>query len=196
MTKFKPSCFFKVVLGMLMISALILAGCNAKPDTTDVNSSKSVEQDISNTNEALPFKGYVAPDFILEELSGNQIRLSDLYGKTVVVNFWSLDCPDCLNEMPEFDEFNKSKASDVELLMVNMDSDKSKVEEYIQNGGYGFRVLWDKKSEAAKSYLIRSTPTTIVIGKDGIVATRFEGALNREILDTLVKFEDPCLVPS
>jgi len=190
MTKFKALSFFKGAFVLLMIFAVILSGCSAKPDPADETSPESTQQDASGTEEVKPFEGYLAPDFELEDLSGQQVRLSALCGKTLVVNFWSLNCPDCLREMPEFDEFYASKASDVELLMVNMDPDESKVKEYIQNENYGFRVLMDKKAEAAKAYLIRGLPTTVVVGKDGRVKVRFEGPLTKELLDQLVIIED------
>jgi len=200
MVNFKSSSILKGALVLPMISALILSGCGTKANTAESSpeaaQAEATQQDASGSEDVLPFKGFVAPNFSLEDLSGNQIRLWDLSGKTVVVNFWSLDCPDCLNEMPEFDDFNKSKSSDVELLMVNIDTYESKVKEYIQREGYAFRVLMDKKGEAAKAYLIRSTPTTLVIGKDGIVTARFEGALNGEILESLVGLDDSCPVPS
>ncbi|MCG0275138.1 MAG: redoxin domain-containing protein [Thermosediminibacteraceae bacterium] len=144
---------------------------------------------VENTNpkpETKPYEGYPAPDFELKDLSGKRVRLSDFRGKTVVLNFWSLNCSYCLAEMPDFEEFYRSKPDSVEVLMVNLDRNAVKVETYIKNKGYTFPVLMDESSETIRSYLIRGVPITLVVGEDGIIRARVEGQVNKEILDSLV----------
>ena len=89
-------------------------------------------------------------------------------------------------EMPDFDEFNRSKPEDVEVLMVNLDKDTSRLSVYIENSGFSFTVLKDERTETARTYLIRGIPSTFIIDKDGIVAVRIEGALTKEQLDSLI----------
>lgn len=137
--------------------------------------------------EEKPFEGYRAPDFELEDLSGNKVKLSSLCGKTVVVNFWSLDCPYCLAEMPEFQAFYSSKPEEVEVLMVNLDRDQRKLTTYIKNKGYTFTVLKDEKARTLRDYLIRGVPTTIIVGNDGIVRARVEGPVTKKDLESLIE---------
>jgi thiol-disulfide isomerase/thioredoxin len=201
-----------ILIALVLILSVILSGCgvlsrngtnrdntpgSGSPSTTDSSKSSndvkyssgssSDKAAVKNTPEVKPFEGYKAPDFELEDLSGNKVKLSGLCGKTVVINFWSLDCPYCLAEMPEFDSFNSSKPTDVEVLMVNLDRDQKKLSTYIKNKGYKFTVLKDEKAKTLRFYLIRGVPTTIVVGKDGIVAARVEGPVTKQILGELVK---------
>lgn len=167
---FAPALF----IVLLVIFSMTLAGCGTAVKT-------------ENTQEVKPYEGYKAPDIELEDLSGNRVKLSSLCGKTVVINFWSLDCPYCLAEMPEFDSFYQSKPETVEVLMVNLDQDQNKLTAYIENKGYKFTVLKDKEAETLRSYLIRGVPTTIVVDKSGIVAARVEGPLTEKLLNELIK---------
>lgn len=209
-----------ILIALVLILTIISSGCGvfgskdikgdnpASGSPSNADSSKSSgegnlpsenssDEAVSETTpEIKPFKGYKAPDFELEDLSGNKVKLSGLCGKTVVINFWSLDCPYCLAEMPEFDSFNSSKPTDVEVLMVNLDRDQKKLSTYIKNKGYKFTVLKDEKAKTLRSYLIRGVPTTIVVGKDGIVTARVEGPITKQILGDLVKTSPSNKAPS
>ena len=168
-------------MAVVLISAFSLSGCNtADPQVEGVKEEAETEIKVA------PIQGYIAPDFELEDLTGQKIRLSSLRGKVIVLNFWSMGCRYCLMEMPDFDEFNRSKPEDVEVLMVNLDKDTSRLSVYIENSGFSFTVLKDEMAETARTYLIRGIPSTFIIDKDGIVAVRIEGALTKEQLDSLI----------
>lgn len=169
--------FFAV---MLISVSVFLSGCG-KTQTAE--------------NKVAPQQGYLAPDFELEDLTGEQIALSSLRGKTVVINFWSMGCSYCLQEMPDFEAFNRSKPEDVIVLMINLDKDRSRLAAYINNQGYSFNVLKDEVGDTARSYLIRGIPTTLVIGKDGVVMHRVEGLINLDDLNRIVNNEPPNKVP-
>ena len=169
--------FFAVVL---ISVSVFLSGCG-KTQTAE--------------NKVAPQQGYLAPDFELEDLTGEQIALSSLRGKTVVINFWSMGCSYCLQEMPDFEAFNRSKPEDVIVLMINLDKDRSRLAAYINNQGYSFNVLKDEVGDTARSYLIRGIPTTLVIGKDGVVMHRVECLINLDDLNRIVNNEPPNKFP-
>ncbi len=133
-----------------------------------------------------PYEGSLAPDFELESLAGDNIKLSDLLGKTVVINFWSLGCGYCLQEMPDFQALDDSKPEDVVILMINLDRDLNRINAYIKDQGFTFCVLKDETGDVARSYLIRGIPTTFVVNNDGIVIHRIEGAVNLERLNNII----------
>lgn len=168
-----PLLLFLVVL---LIFIFLSSGCNTAK--TQVESESQIQ--------VAPQQGFLAPDFELEDLSGQKIRLSDLRGKIIVLNFWSMGCRYCLQEMPDFDEFNRSKPEDVTVLMVNLDKGPSRVPAYIKNQQFSFTVLKDERAETARTYMLRGIPTTYIIDKDGIIATRVEGPLSKNQLDSLV----------
>ena len=62
--------------------------------------------------------GSVAPDFQLEDTQGNKVRLSELRGKVVMVNFWATWCPPCKEEMPSMERLNKIMAAEDFVLYL------------------------------------------------------------------------------
>ncbi|KHE67743.1 TlpA disulfide reductase family protein [Halobacillus sp. BBL2006] len=116
--------------------------------------------------------GEKAPDFSLETLDGQTVKLSDYKGKKVFLNFWATWCPPCQEEMPEMEKFHKEYGKEVEVLAINgtaAEENIGVVKEYVEEGGYTFPVLLDKELETTNTYQAISIPTTYFIGTDGVV---------------------------
>ncbi|GGF10276.1 thiol:disulfide interchange protein tlpA [Halobacillus andaensis] len=116
--------------------------------------------------------GDQAPDFELETLDGESVKLSELKGQKVFLNFWATWCPPCKEEMPEMEKFHNEYGDEVVVLAVNAtetESNESDVDKYIEEEGYTFPVLLDKDSEVNNDYQAMSIPTTYFIGTDGQV---------------------------
>lgn len=117
---------------------------------------------------ALPRVGGVAPDFEWISPSGATRRLSQLRGKTVVVNFWATWCEPCREEMPALDR----AAADPTIAVLALDLDESavKVDEFLET--YSIRRLesvLDAGKKVATRYGVVSLPTTFFVGPDGLV---------------------------
>lgn len=127
-----------------------------------------------------------APDFTVEDLEGNSVKLSDMEGKPVVLNFWASWCSPCKAEMPEFDSVYAELGSDVTFMMVNMtDGDRETKEKgaaYVYNQGFSFPVYYDTNQEGSYAYGIRSIPTTLFIDSSGYIITGAEGQLDEKTL--------------
>lgn len=120
--------------------------------------------------EASRQKG-TAPDFVLKDLSGNKLRLSDLKGKVVFLNFFAHWCPPCRSEMPSMQAlYGKLKGKNFEMVAVAVESSpKNDAESLVRSGGYTFRVLLDSNGAVAEKYGVRGIPATFVIDKKGRV---------------------------
>lgn len=158
----------------LAIIALSLPGCN-KPRQESESPPSNLEA-IEN-NEFMPFEGYLAPDFELEDLWGGKLKSSSFCGAMLVVNFWSLDVDASLEDLSNFDSLHSDMLSDRTLLMISMDQDVQKITRFIEDSGYRFPVFIDKDSAMAKAYAVNEVPTTLVIGGDNTVLARAEGKL-------------------
>jgi len=126
-----------------------------------------------------------APDFSLNDLSGQPVSLSSLKGRTVLINFWTTTCPPCVAEMPHFQELQQDWAArdDVALLAINMGESAATVGTFIQKNNYSFPVLLDSQLNVSSKYKIRYTPTSILIGKDGQVKQKVIGPFkNKEAI--------------
>ncbi|WP_099158198.1 TlpA family protein disulfide reductase [Virgibacillus ndiopensis] len=111
--------------------------------------------------------GNTAPDFQLKTLAGETIKLSDLRGKKVMVNFWATWCPPCKEEMPEIQRFYEKYKDEIKIIAVNTESNVGKVRKFVDEYGYSFSVLLDKDMSVSDNYMVSALPTTYFIGTDG-----------------------------
>lgn len=111
-----------------------------------------------------------APDFTLKSNQGNNVRLDDLKGEVVMINFWATWCGPCLQEMPLLDElYQKYESAGFTLLGVNVEDagDKTKVDQMMQELGVSFPVLYDVDSIASELYSVDAMPSTVFVDREG-----------------------------
>lgn len=110
-----------------------------------------------------------APEFVLPDLQGQVVRLSQLKGKIVMLNVWTTWCPPCRKEMPTMETlYQRLKSSDFVMLAVSQDVDgKSTVLPYLQEGGFTFPVVLDVNGEVGKKYGVTGYPETFIIDRQG-----------------------------
>lgn len=135
--------------------------------------------------------GEPAPDFELETLNGEKLKLSELQGKKVILNFWATWCGPCREEMPEMQEFYEEHGDEVEILAVNLtDSEKQKsdVDEYIDEYGFTYPILLDKDGAISDEYKGSiAVPTTYFIGTDGVIqAPRKVGPMTYDFMEETI----------
>lgn len=125
-------------------------------------------------------------EFTVQDIDGNDVNLSDFYGKPIVLNFWASWCPPCKSEMPEFNQVYNELNGDVQFLMINQtDGDRETIEtgsEYVKSQGFTFPVYYDTKLGAAYTYNVTAIPTTFFIDKEGYIISQVKGAMSKEIL--------------
>jgi peroxiredoxin len=121
--------------------------------------------------------GNLAPDFELDDLDGNSVRLSNLRGTPVMLNFWATWCGPCRSEMADIQSVYEEWATeDLALLTVNMGGSSSRVAEFLDSQELSLPVLLDTKEKVADAYNIRYVPTTFFIDTDGVIQAVKVGA--------------------
>jgi len=109
-----------------------------------------------------------APDFTLKSSTGENVKLSELRGNVVMINFWASWCGPCRQEMPLLDEFYKkySKLGFV-LLGVNVEEDSSKAAGYLSEVPVSFPILYDNTNSVSKMYDVDAMPSTVLVDREG-----------------------------
>ena len=117
---------------------------------------------------ATPMANAVAPDFTLRGADGRNVRLDELRGQVVLVNFWATWCGPCREEMPRLDTlYQKYRKSGFVLLGVNIDDDPHTALATAAKLGVSFPVLLDTDKKVSKLYDLNTMPSTVVIDRDG-----------------------------
>ena len=123
--------------------------------------------------------GQKAPDLTLVDIDGNEVRISDMIGKPIVLNFWASWCPPCRRGMPDFDRVYKELGDEVKIMMINLTGSRGETVEraknYVAGQGYSFPVYFDTRMMSNAAYGIRSIPLTVFIDRDGYIVSRETG---------------------
>ncbi|MGJ5818740.1 redoxin domain-containing protein [Paludibaculum fermentans] len=128
-----------------------------------------------------------APDFELKTLDGEKVRLSDLRGKVVLLNFWASWCGPCRRELPGLaDIYDRLSKKGLYVYGVN-DEGKSIANEYAKEAVLSFPTLDDSNRKAHSLYRIRSIPTIFIIDANGQVVRFLSGSRSKEDLMAVLK---------
>ncbi|MGE5590233.1 MAG: peroxiredoxin family protein [Bacillota bacterium] len=131
--------------------------------------------------EVRPEKGYLAPDFEAVDIAtGRKVRLSDLRGKPVYINFWATWCKWCKVEMPDIQKVYQAQRDKIHVLLVDADFNETPdmMKKFAQDNNLALPMLYDPKGEVANNYLIRALPTSVFINKSGVITGIYPGALD------------------
>lgn len=132
-----------------------------------------------------PLPGYAAPEATVHSLDGREVRLADLRGRNVVLNFWATWCPACREELPAFQEIYRQAQRggwNVVFLLVDVGEEDTEVEGFLRREGLDLPVYLDRLGAAAQEYLVRGIPTTFFIDTKGDILDRVVGAMTEEQL--------------
>ena len=172
-----------LALTVLLIAALIAIGIAGQLDADDAPATGSG-----------PRIGTPAPDFTLSLLDGRNLRLHDLHGQTVVLNFWASWCDPCAEEMPALQRLAATTGDEVTLVGVGLKNDadadaRAFVDRFSITYPTGRDLggpATDPRGPIEAAYGVIGAPTTIVIAPDGTIATIALGPQSEEELRKLI----------
>ena len=146
----------------LILCVVALAACTRKEETKPA------------------LEGNPAPDFALSDLSGHKVRLSDLKGKVVLVNFWATWCPPCREEVPSMANLNRLMAGKpFQMLAISIDQEgKQAIEAFFSRAGVTLPALLDSNGAIGKLYGITGVPETFIVDRKGVIMKKVVGGLD------------------
>jgi cytochrome c biogenesis protein CcmG, thiol:disulfide interchange protein DsbE len=127
-----------------------------------------------------PLIGRTAPGFQLRTLDGKRmVRLGDLRGQVVVVNFWASWCTECRVEHPALDAtWQRFRDSGVVIVGVGFQDTRSDALAYLKSAGVTWPAVEDPGSRTALAYGVYGIPETFFIGTDGEIAAKQVGPVS------------------
>lgn len=144
-----------------------------------------INQSDSSIQSEKPIEGFMAPDFTLSDVNGQQVTLSELRGKPVFINFWASWCPPCKEEMPYIQEAYTKYKDEVVFLGVNVTPGDSieKATKFMDENGYDMPVIFDLDGEVSQLYRANSIPTSFFIDKEGVIQVRYTGPMSLQQIE-------------
>ena len=139
----------------------------------------------------------MAPEFELPLLDGTSVRLSDLRGKIVILDFWATWCAPCEVQMPELDrlwrdrggrgEDGQPRAED-DLMIVGLSVDTKSiadVADWVGERGFEYPIALANQ-DLAMQFGVIGFPTLLILDKDGGIHTRHTGVLGRPEIESIL----------
>jgi thiol-disulfide isomerase/thioredoxin len=170
------------IAGTLIVAALII-GVVWFIERPGAATSQAITLTASAAGPA-PRLDEPAPDFQLNTLDGQTIRLSDYRGKPVWINFWASWCPPCRAENPDIEEmYQKYKDDGLVVISPAIGEDSNAVAGYVRRTNLTFTIGLDQTTQIAANYRIVGIPTHFFIDPDGVLRVWRIGSMSKGTME-------------
>jgi len=173
----------------VLLGALAAAFIALRPDDDEdaggsgvpVTASSQADVDLGALDDNPPVVGQPAPNFILRSGDGGTVRLSDLRGKVVFVNFWATWCKPCKEELPDIDALYDEKRDDgLEVIAVNVEEDLATAERFFRQNEIDVPMALDTSGEVYRQYRLQGLPDSFFVDREGNLAAVHYGFMTDE----------------
>jgi len=138
---------------------------------------------------AAPASGDVAPAFALPGLDGGCVRLDDLRGRPVIINFWASWCSPCRDEFPLLRAAYEDHAESdgLEVIGITYRDIPFDSRRFAEEEGADWALAIDDDQRAAQTYRVTAIPQTLFVRRDGTISARIYGPFSTRELDAALR---------
>lgn len=150
-----------------------------------------------NDSETQDYDDTFSPaiDFEFTDREGERYKLSEYYGKPIILNFWATWCGPCKMELPYFNAAFANYGDQIQFLMLDLvDGSYDTVDStiaFVEKNGYSFPLFFDSDMAGAEAYGVSAIPMTVVINAEGKLVETHVGSLSeadlQELIDLVLK---------
>ena len=128
-----------------------------------------------------------APDFVLKDVFGKDVKLSDFRGKIVILNFWATWCGPCRKEMPDFIELQKEYGKDgLQFIGIALDQEGAeKVKPFVEKNKIPYPILIGNNEISDKYGGMNAIPVTFLIDRKGMIRNHYIGMRQKSDLEDM-----------
>jgi peroxiredoxin len=151
------------------------------------SASAAPEAGLGPVNDQKPIKGQPAPDFVLRRSDGSLVKLSDLRGSVVWVNFWASWCVPCKTELPDIQKiYDEKHAAGLEVLAVNWQDDLATASGFFATHNLSLPLLLDQSGSVYNQYKLQGLPDSFFVDRNGnLAALQFGSLTEAKMLERL-----------
>lgn len=155
---------------VVLLALVVLAVAGLGKQLVDKEDQTPGEPDLN----AAPRVDSPAPYFILENLEGNKVSLSDFAGKNVLLVFWATYCGWCAEEKEDLKRFTEENRGRIEVVAVDNESRQTLLD-YVSKEKINFMILLDENRATFEKYQVLGTPAHFLINEKGKIVARRPG---------------------
>lgn len=180
MQNLKERLIVAAMVSMLLLAAL--GGCGGREDSPIAAPPPGEATPPPDSDEVKPLLNHRAPEIEgVDVVTGETVRLSDLKGQVVMINFWATWCGPCRVEMPAMEAFHKEMGKEVRIIAVGADRRESPemLSAFARELQLTFTILYDE-GNGLRDYKLIGIPSTVFVDQNGIIRDKHTGVLNAQ----------------
>jgi thiol-disulfide isomerase/thioredoxin len=123
-----------------------------------------------------------APDITLTALSGKAMRIADLKGKVVLLDFWASWCVPCRRSFPEVDRLHRElEPKGLVVIAVNVDEQQKNAYTFLEKYPHTMTIAFDPKGAVAQAFNLQAMPSTMIVDRSGHIRFTHQGYTEKTI---------------
>jgi thiol-disulfide isomerase/thioredoxin len=172
-----------LLAGLAAVALLTQRGGGSGPNDGDViapsvQRTATDEVGLGAIGDRAPIVHEPAPDFVLRDLDGRAVKLSDLRGKVVWVNFWASWCVPCKRELPDIQKlYDEKRDAGLMVLEVNYQEDADTARGFFEARSLSLPLLLDNSGSVYEEYRLQGLPDSFFVDREGNLAAMQIGFL-------------------